>query len=430
MDPDERKLKKFREKRKLFFENINSENLLKNTLQIGSNALIIAFINLLFQLLMSRYLGPVAYGELQTLLIINTALLMTVSAVGFVVAKFVTYYKSRQQYDMMKFLAHWSFVSFFFIGIAGFILNLMMSRITAEFLHIDILLIQMFGMLIWISFMMPIIEGILRGLQEFKFVGRYRLLDAILNLILASIMIFLGFNIHGVIGGLVIASIITILFSGNILRKIYISKPYKIRLKEIYKFAFPVFIACLSFAIIANIDMILVKHFFSEESAGFYAAAGILAKMVLGLAFGSAGVMFPKVVEEYDDANPKEAVKILNNTLKINFLSGAILSIIIALFPKTISGLIFGTQYNIDYMLSIYVIAMLLLSFSVILMMYNLAVKKYSFINMFVLAAVVTTYQIFSFHSTVYVVVWALLSINLLLAVFMGWYNRKELFYR
>ena len=430
MDPDIKKIKRFREKERRFFREINSENLLKNILQIGSNALIVAVVNMAFQLLMSRKLGPVLYGELQTLLMINTALLITVSAVGFVVARFVTYYKSRQQYDMMKFLANWSFIFFCMIGLAGFILNIILSGIMAEFLYIDIFLIQLFGLLIWISFMVPIIEGILRGLQEFKFVGRYRLLDASLKLLLSGIMVFLGFKLDGVLAGLVVASTITIFFSGYILRKIYISKPHRINLKEIYKFTVPMFVACLSFSIMASADMILVKHFFPGEMAGFYAAAGILAKVVLGLAFGSAGVMFPKVVEEYSNGNSKEAVKILRNTLKINFIPGIIITLVFALFPTYISRIVFGPQYNIDYMLSIYVVAMLFLSFSVVLLMYNLATKRYSFINVFVIAAIVTVYQIVSFHATIYAVVWALLVINGMLAGFMTWYNKKELFSR
>jgi 4-hydroxybenzoate polyprenyltransferase len=79
-------------------------------------------------------------------------------------------------------------------------------------------------------------------------------------------------------------------------------------------------------------------------------------------------------------------------------------------------------------MLSIYSIAMLLLSITCILMFYNLAVQKYGFIYVMFFMAFITIYQIWHHHSTIYRVVWALFVINILLAAFMLINNRKELF--
>lgn len=429
MDPDTKKSKKLLGEKTKFLANINSENLLKNIWQVSLNSIIVALITLVFHFILSRRLGPAQYGELETLLTINMTILIMLSAVCFIVTRFISYYRTRSQYDKMKFLANWAFIFFFIIGMAAFIINLIFSNIFASFLNIeDHTILIVFGFLVWISFLMPIIEGILRGLQEFDSVGKYKILDAALRLIIASTLVMLGFFNKQIIIGLVAGGIITVLFSAYILKRVYINKPYKIEMKEIYRFAIPVFLACITYALLSNVDLVLVKHFFTAEQTGYYAAAQMFAKIILTIAFGSAGVMFPKLIEEHSNGNKKEIKKILKNTLEIFLVGGIILTAIIAIWPHQISHAFFGKQYDVGSMLSIYVIATFFLSVSVILMMYDLALKRYKFIPVFILAVIIMIYQIIQLHNTLYDIVWTLFVIDGLVLAFMLIYNRKAVF--
>jgi O-antigen/teichoic acid export membrane protein len=210
MDPDVRRNRPHSN----VIENINSGDLLKNITTVSLNSIIIAVINLAFHFIMSRRLGPEQYGELETLLTINTVVLITLTAVCLIVTRFVSYYRTRQQYDKMKFLANWAFMFFFLVGMAAFIINIVISRMVAGFLNIpDYSIMIIFGLLIWISFLVPIIEGILRGLQEFNFVGRYKLMDAVLRLAIGGTLVIAGLTTKPVILGLSIGACITLVFS-------------------------------------------------------------------------------------------------------------------------------------------------------------------------------------------------------------------------
>lgn len=427
MDPDQRRKSKIKLKDK--FKNINSEGLITNIVNVGLNGVFVSLIIAIFHFIMSRKLGPEQYGELSTLLTISSLILMTLSAICFIIARFITYYKTRQQYEKMKYLANWAFIFFFFIGLIAFIVTYTFSKNIANFLAIpDNSIIKIFGFVIWISFMTPIIEGILRGLQKYSFMTKYKLSEWFLRVLIASILIFLGFKIKSIIISLILGSMIVIVFAGYKLKHIYINKPYKTSLKEVYKFAFPVFLACLFFAILANVDLILVKHFFSATAAGYYAAASLLAKLSLGMAFGSAGVMFPKIVEHFSNGENKKMNELLKNTLKITLIVGAAITIITAIFPHQIAYLLFGNQYNINGILSIYVFAMFFLSISAILMMYELAVKRYEFIFIFLMAALFEIYQISMHHVDLYQIVWTLFFVNLFVTLFMLFQNRKAIF--
>jgi O-antigen/teichoic acid export membrane protein len=397
-------------------------------LKVSLNTIIIALLNIAFHLILSRKLGPAQYGELDTLLTINSAVMISVSAVSFIITRFVSYYRTRQQYDKMKYLARWAFVFFFFIGFIACIFTMIIAKDVAMFLNMDVGIIMIFSILLWISFLMPIIEGILRGLQEFRLIGVYKILDMFLRVSISLILVFLGLQIKSVIIGLVIGSAVALIFAVYFLKDNYIVKSHHTEMKDIYIFAIPVFLACIFLALLMNADMVLVKHFFDPQIAGQYAAAGALAKLIVGIAIASAGVMFPKIVEHYSNGYASKAVETLRNTLKMTLCIGTIMTLAMASFPGTVSRLIFGPQYVIDYMLSIYAVAMLLLSITCILMFYNLAAKKYTFVYVMFFMAFITIYQIWHYHATVYSIVWALLVINVLVTSFMVVNNKKELF--
>jgi O-antigen/teichoic acid export membrane protein len=420
MDPE-------RSKTKIEFK-IFSSDILKSILTVSYNSIAIALITLIFHLVMSRKLGPEQYGILGTLMSINTIVLISLSAVGFVISRFITYYKTREQYDNMKFLANWAFIFFFFIGAAASLVNVMFSKIIASYLYIDDYnLITIFGIIVWISFLMPIIDGILRGLQEFKYLGRYKLTDALLRLIIAGIMVWIGLKIRSVITAMIISGLVTLLLAAFILKKVYITRPHRIKLMEIYKFTFPVVITMVCLAALSNIDLVLVKHFFNESTAGNFAAAGILAKIVFVIALGSAGVLFPKIVEYYSNGKNDEIRKDLNNTLKIVLLPGLLITLLFVLFPQAISGWLFGRQYDFHQILPIYSIALFFLSIAAILCLYDLAIKKYAFIPIVMAAAALLIYQINVLHSSLNNIVWILLVVDFILLAFSVFYNKEEL---
>lgn len=330
MDPERPRKENWKSIRSSVF----SSEIIKNILIMGYNSIIIAAVNLLFHLIMSRTLGPEDYGSLGALLNINTIILSSVSAIGYVVTRFVSYYKTRQQYDNMKFLANWAFIFFFFIGCAAFIMNIMFSRMLGDYLRIsDQAVIIIFGIMVWVSFLMPIIDGILRGLQEFRQLGSYKIMDVVLKLVLASILVMIGMKVKSVITALAAASIITLLTAAYLLRKVYINKPHRIKLLEIYKFTTPVFLTMISLAVLSSIDLVLVKHYFDDTTAGFYAAAGILAKIVFGMALGSAGVLFPKIVEHYSNGESDKISENFRRAINIVLIPGSIITALLAIFP-------------------------------------------------------------------------------------------------
>jgi O-antigen/teichoic acid export membrane protein len=105
-----------------------SRRLLGDLRDVSLNSIIIALLSLLFHLVLSRKLGPVQYGELDTILTINMIILISVAAVSFIIARFVSYYKTRQQYDQMKYLVYWAFTLFLIAGVLSCTATIIFSK--------------------------------------------------------------------------------------------------------------------------------------------------------------------------------------------------------------------------------------------------------------------------------------------------------------
>jgi O-antigen/teichoic acid export membrane protein len=137
--------------------------------------------------------------------------------------------------------------------------------------------------------------------------------------------------------------------------------------------------------------------------------------------------MFPKIVEDFSNGNRVDAQKTVKNTLKITIFVCGVLTALMAIFPNATTNLFFGSQYHIGSLLSIYVIATFFLCVASILMMYDLAVKRYDFIVVFSALAIILVYQITQLHQSLYQVAWTLFVIDLIVLLFMLGYNKKML---
>ncbi len=408
---------------------INTQDLLQNVEQVGFASTIISVLNIVFQIIISRTLGPEGYGEIETLLTINSIILVALAAIALIVTRFISFYKTREQYDKMRFLANWAFTFFFLMGMAFFVITVLCSRIIAEFLNIpDYQVIIVFGLLIWISFMVPIIEGILRGLQNFKQWGVYKVTEATLRVALAILALIIGLRIRSILLAMTVGSLFAIFLSIKVLRSHYIAKASRFDLQEIYAFIFPVFVACLFIALLSNMDLILVKHIFTAQEAGFFAAAGMIAKIVFGIAFAVGTVMFPKIIADYGNGDNRAALAVFRNSLKVVVLSAGAITLAVAVFHKEVTHLMFGSAYAVMANLGVYALALFLLATVSVYMMYDLAVKKYWFIAVFLIAAIVEASLILLFATSAQYVIWTLFGTNLVLLLFMIAYNWKETF--
>lgn len=269
---------------------------------------------------------------------------------------------------------------------------------------------------------------------------------ALLNIVQATMkfiigvgLIFLGFGLYGALGGIVIGTAISLIISFYLLRHIIIWPKLKLlstilnsndrrnflynvnldiknEMKETLRFIFPVFLTIICIAIPTNIDVVLVKHFFSAEITGLYTAVSVFGRIMFSLPIAIATVMYPKVVEAHTQKN--ETHIILNKSLIYTILPLGVAAVLFYFFPKFFLQLFFGREYvDAGSLLQIYSIFIFFFSINTIFVYNTLAKNRYSFIYLFTLLSAIEIGAILIFHDSIFFFIQIFLIMNIVLSI-------------
>lgn len=361
---------------------VEQRNKLSKSLALGGIVIVMAtfsksFLNLLYQICMSRLLLPSDFGLLSSLLAIYVILAIPSRSISLATAKIVSTTVLQKPIEVIKVL---------FVHIVKFILPLfaivsflliLLSPVFAVTLKVDIGIIALIGATYTFSVACPVIEGIFQGLENNVRLGMSLIILPILKIVLSLILVFLGFGVIGAIWGLIIASLVSPLFL-----IIFIS-PYlrgdDVQLSETFSFRtiLPILITDLGFILFFNVDLLLVRVFFPPIESGYYAVISVVGRTILYIAGSIAIVMIPQAVKSQESG--QDVRKVLMNSLFISFTLSIISIILILLLSDTIILIVFGENYqSVVIYLPLLVVVFLIYGVVGILTNFNVALNNYS----------------------------------------------------
>jgi O-antigen/teichoic acid export membrane protein len=177
-----------------------------------------------------------------------------------------------------------------------------------------------------------------------------------------------------------------------------------------------VFVAIFSLAMVTNVDVVLVKHFFTGEEAGLYSGALTFGRMIYFIPLGFITVMYPKMVQNRtrgSDLHP-----ILVRSIVYIGIPVLIMTIALNLYPSFLLGHLLGNDYlGAEGLVGLYAVMMLFFSISTAIVFYFLASRIYLPIYTFAGISIAEVISIWYFHPSLESVVWILLWFNL---IFLG----------
>ncbi|MFA4887217.1 MAG: oligosaccharide flippase family protein, partial [Candidatus Nanoarchaeia archaeon] len=279
------------------------------------------------------------------------------------------------------------------------IIFLLLHTFIADFLHIPPNTLLLFSPILLFSLLMPVPRGILQGLQSFKSLGINLTLEGLVKCTVGIGLILLGFKVYGAIIGVVLSILFAFLFTYKPLKSYLIRTKEIVVSKDVYSYAFPVFIALLILTSYYTLDVLLVKHYFPEAEAGYYAALSLIGKMIFFATFAIGNVMFPKVAEMH--ALNKDNEHLLNKSLSFMGLGAVIAIIGYFVFSKLIVSLLFGKDFlSITPLVGWIGIAMAFFSLTYLLSLYNLSINRTKFIYLLAFFLILELTLIFLYHNS------------------------------
>ncbi len=410
---------------------LKSNKLIKNSsiLFIGSMAVSIG--NYLFHLISGRILGPGDYGILASLLSLNIILAVPTGVISMISVKLASNVKVSKKYGELHYLIKYLLKNLTLIGLAVFFILCFFSPSLARFLKIPSpKLIILLGVIVFLSFLIPVVQGVLRGLQKFKSLAWNMIVMPIIKTTLVVILLLLGFRVYGALIAMLAASIAVFVLAFKPLWFLFRFRAKKnVQTKKILLYALPVLISLFCFTLLYNIDIIMAKHFFTETDAGLYSALSKLGQIIFFVIGAIVATMFPMVAEKYKKG--EEHKHLLAQSLKIVALVCGTGVLIYFLFPKILVRVFFGSAYlSIAHLVGLVGLAMFFLALNNVFLNYYLSIHKFKFIYILVCATVLEITLILFYHNSIkQIVLNVLISMGLLfigLMVFYLYQNKKN----
>ncbi len=386
-----------------------------------------------FQFYMSRKLSMEDFGMFNSLLSLSAIVSVPAGTVSLVMARYTSKFHALQDIGKIKYLFYNAYIKLLLAGTIGIGIFISLSKYIGTFLNIHTNFpIILIGISLLLSLILPINLGILQGLQRFGYLGINGSISGLLRLAFGVLFIYIGFGVHGaILAGIVPVFIIILItwYPTRFLLSKTIKHDKEKYTKEIIWYSLPATLANLCFSGLINIDLVLVKHFFSPEDAGNYAATAILGRSIFYLPGAIILAMFPMVSESH--TLNKDTYGLLNKALLFTLILSGFGLIIFFVFPSQVMGLLMGKKFIATaQLLRVFGLAMLPFALLNILINFNLAKHRVKFVYTLAVGCLLEIFLIYIHHNSLTQVIYIMMGSGILLFLVNFFFIIKEKFAR
>lgn len=397
----------------------HKDGLIRDSFILFAASSLVNLSNFVFHSFASRMLGPDQYGVLVTLLAFIVIVAMPSLALQMTIVKKTSIFKAHGRPGSVEKLFRLTSIWFLAIGLACLLVFAAAGMLPGglkDFFHIqDPALYYILGVISVLMLVLPVVRGILQGMQNFIGLGISLVIDAVTRLLALYVLVkVLSWGVRGAISTTLAGGFVSYVIGFFLIAYIFRFKEDKdevIRKTDLFSFALPVFFSMLGFALLSYIDVFMVKHFFNSHDAGLYSATSMIGKAFLYFPSAIAMTLFPKVSEGHE--LNRETKSLLYRSLGLTAAISFAGIIFCFFFPRLIIGIMFGEKfYAIEGVVRLFGAAIFPLVLLNVAMNYALAVHRYAFIYFMMGAIVVYTGLLWAFHRDFYQVISVLFGVT------------------
>ncbi|PIN94829.1 hypothetical protein COU61_00205 [Candidatus Pacearchaeota archaeon CG10_big_fil_rev_8_21_14_0_10_35_13] len=362
---------------KRFLGKIKSDELVKGSIVLLVMINLFNLAGYLFHLIIARLLGPEDYGIFAVLMSFVLIYAIPAEAIQTIIAKNTAVLNAKKQIGKIKGMMNKSLIRGIWISVGLFlILGILTKVLFSKILEINMTLIIIANLILFSSFILPVIRGVMQGRKKFFALGWTMLIEAILKIGLGVGLVLLGLRVYGAIMGVVLAVIITFFLSFLFVKEVIKTRADKTRVGINYK-NISVWLALAVVLLIFSSDIIIAKILFTPEIAGKYAVLSMIGKMIFYGTNGISKAMLPITAQKH--AEKKDSRRVFKKSLIITIALCLIALIVIAIFPELLIRILFGNVYSDVYGTLLYVaIAFSILSITNLVLLYGISKNKFS----------------------------------------------------
>ena len=387
--------------------------------------------NYAYNLLLGRMLGPDAFADAAILI----TFLLVLSFVGMTFQIVTTKYSVLLEGEVKnKFIKTISKISIA-IGISIGLLFIIFSKNLQTLLHTETeTMFHLFGIGIPLYFLMSVNRGVYQGENKLNQLSITYVSEMFARLFITIALFFFASKLPTTIlvsTGIALSFVFGLIpFQKTIFKKATFENKIKVETKPIVTFFALTAFYELTQIIINNSDVILVKHFFDNQQAGFYASLALIGRVVYFVTWIFVMLLLPKVIQLKKEG--KETQPILMKYVSIIALFSAVIVLVTFIMPETVVYLMFGDDYlSIAPLLWQYALATAIFAVANVFAYYFLSISNYFPVIISALLGCTQIVLIVFFHDSLEQVVHMQIVAMLILLVFQLLYfvyqNKKSI---
>jgi hypothetical protein len=219
-------------------------------------------------------------------------------------------------------------------------------------------------------------RGYIQGTLGFRGLATNLILEGVGRLGGSLVLIFVGWGVRGVVAANA-AAIVVAYFA--IAPRLGPSDSNPLWLKSVLPEMGQALVFFSGQALINNCDIVLVKHFFPAYAAGLYAAVAMIGRVIFAFSNAVVSAMFPLVAGTREEERKDLAV--IATPLLLVLFCGCVVSLGAWLAPAWMwtsllgSGFVLPGKYDLPYLLTLYALAAILYSLSVVFITFEMSYK-------------------------------------------------------
>jgi O-antigen/teichoic acid export membrane protein len=377
---------------------------------------LVGAMNLVYNLAIAHVLGAASFGHASAVYTVLMLLSAVTLSFQLLCSKFVA--KSDflpDKVGIYRFLQRRAWL--FGIGIS--LLLVLSSAIVSGYLNLPTrtyIMMLAAGVIFFIP--LGVRRGLMQGMYDFPHLAGNFVLEVVVKLAGALLLIQLGFGVPGVIGAVVASIVVAYLFARPS-RELRMDS--QAGLPDTLEEGVQAIVFFVGQVIINNLDIVLVKHFFSATEAGVYATVALVGRVVYMLSWSVVSSMFPFSARARSHERDGRAV--LSTALLLVVLITSLFTLAVWLAPSRLwhsvlgSGFPLGQQFPYSSLLVLYAATTGIYSLGVVLMSYEISRKigNVGWLQLCFSGAIVA--GIYLFHNTLQDVITVQLVVMMLLLI-------------
>jgi O-antigen/teichoic acid export membrane protein len=274
----------------------------------------------------------------------------------------------------------------------------LLAPVFAAYLRIgDVRIVYLLAVTTAVSLVLAVNRGALQGLSRFLALSVNLVLDLGTRVVMAVGLVLLGGGVLAAVLAVLLGPLLAYLHSFLLLLRVQGAHAAEVAgAAEVGRYAMSAAVAAIGVTFLFNADVILAKHYLPSGQAGLYAAGSVLGRVVYFLGTTVAAVMFPEVAALH--ARDERHFHVVDMSLVLLAALAAALIAAYVILPQVVL-LPFGTGFGpVRPYLVPFAVALSLLAMANLLVNYFLSVNSRRFVIPLVLACLLETGLIASFH--------------------------------